>query len=184
MIEEQRRPTEPVGNGTIPMQTPDRGRPTERVYPQGEGEHDFDAGSSRNDRPKSARRDLRVLTKDLINDLQLMLKQESMLFRQEIAEKISALKTGSALLTAAMISAFVGFQALVATVIIWLAEVMPWGLSAFLVAVVLLIAGAVMGKMAKSRMDVESLKPQKSIDSVQSMGDLVQEKARDFKQSS
>lgn len=103
---------------------------------------------------------------ELTLELKTLFRQEMDLFRTEITEKLTQLLKDVAALGIGAILLYTGFLTLVAAIVFGLAEFMPLGLSALIVAVVFLAAGFAF--VQKGRKDLARMKmvPEKSTETL------------------
>ncbi|HEX6643490.1 MAG TPA: phage holin family protein [Gemmatimonadales bacterium] len=112
-------------------------------------------------------RSIGELFSQLSHDLGVLVRQEAELAKTEMTAKLTRLGGNVASLTIGGVVAFVGAQALIAAVILVLAElgIAPW-LSALIVGALLAIAGFMMVQKARAGMKDVSLKPKRTIETL------------------
>ena len=103
---------------------------------------------------------------ELTQELKTLFHQEMDLFRTEITEKLTQLVKDMAALGIGAVLLYTGFLTLVAAMVFGLAEFMPLGLSALIVAVVFLAVGFIF--VQKGRKDLARMKmvPEKSTETL------------------
>lgn len=116
-------------------------------------------------RPKSERSVAALLT-DLANQTSALFRQEAALLKAELHEKLDRIGHGVTALAVGALIAFSGWLALLAAAVLALATVVaPW-LAALIVAVVVLLAGAALLYLGKTRLDAASLVPRRTLNSL------------------
>jgi hypothetical protein len=116
-------------------------------------------------RPK-AERSIASLLSDLASETILLLRQEVALFKAELHEKFSRAGRGATALGAGAVIAFSGWLFLLLAAVLGLATVFaPW-LAALIVGLVVLAIGGALVWFGKSRLDAQSLVPQRSLRSL------------------
>jgi hypothetical protein len=119
--------------------------------------------------PQITREDRSIgeLFSQLSHDLGVLVRQEAELAKTEMSAKLTRLGGNVASLAVGGVVAFVGAQALVAAIILVLAEIgiAPW-LSALIVGALLAIAGFMMVQKARAAMKDVNLKPKRTIESL------------------
>jgi predicted phage tail protein len=119
--------------------------------------------------PQITREDRSIgeLFSQLTHDLGVLVRQEAELAKTEMTTKVSRLSGHAAALATGGIVAFVGALALVAALILGLAEIgiAPW-LSALIVGALLAIAGYTMIQKGRARLKDVNLKPKRTIESL------------------
>jgi hypothetical protein len=114
------------------------------------------------------------LLKRLVDDLTILLRKELALARVEVSQSIDELKTGLAGIAVGGAVLYAGLLALLAAVILMLAQVMPaWG-AALLVGAVTAIAGFAMVKAAQKKLKPANLKPEYSPESLRRDKEVLQ----------
>ncbi len=124
----------------------------------------------------------KVMFDHLTTDLARLFEQEKLLIRTEVKEIVTEAKVavGSMVVGGALLA--VGGLALVATIIIVLAQFMPlWG-SAALVTAVLLVVGFVMVNGAKRKLTADKITPRQSIETMGEIKTTFKERFNEFKQ--
>jgi hypothetical protein len=112
-------------------------------------------------------RSLGDLFSELNNEFRLLVQQELALAKIEIRQKLSLLSKDVAYIVGGATLAFVAFQVFVAMLIIALAYIMPWWLSALLIGVIL--AGIAYGLIRKGMDGIKKhdIKPDLTIKSIE-----------------
>ena len=112
-------------------------------------------------------RSIGELFSQLSHDLGVLVRQEAELAKTEMATKVSRFTGHAASLATGGIVAFVGMQALIAALILGLAEIgiAPW-LSALLVGALLAIMGYTMVQKGRASLKEVNLKPKRTIESL------------------
>lgn len=129
---------------------------------------------------ESGRRKWRQLYNDFFNDFSVLFKKESALIRTELGEKTDLVKQGAVSITTGTIVAFVGIQAIAATIVIALGNIMPWWAAALVTGIALLLIGWGMMAAARRKFSSDSLTPYRSMESFEHMGDMLKEKKDEF----
>ncbi|WP_433517764.1 phage holin family protein [Nonomuraea sp. CA-143628] len=123
--------------------------------------------------------DTHKLVSDLSEQVSQLVRDELRLARLELTRKGKRAGFGAGLFGAAGMTAFFGGAALVATVILLLALVMPAWAAAAVVAGVLFVVAAVLGLIGKNQVkQAAPLVPEETIASVKADIDVVKERAR------
>ncbi|MFD1545705.1 phage holin family protein [Nonomuraea guangzhouensis] len=123
--------------------------------------------------------DTHKLVNDLSEQVSQLVRDELRLARLELTRKGKRAGFGAGLFGAAGMAAFFGGAALVATVILLLALVMPAWAAAALVAGVLFIVAAVLGLLGKKQVKQATPPvPEEAIASVKADIDMVKERVR------
>lgn len=119
--------------------------------------------------PQITREDRSIgeLFSQLTHDLGVLVRQEAELAKTEMTSKVSRLSGHAMSLATGGIVAFVGAQALVAALILGLADIgiSPW-LSALIVGALLTIAGFMMIQTGRARLKEVNLKPKRTIETL------------------
>jgi Putative Actinobacterial Holin-X, holin superfamily III len=112
-------------------------------------------------------RPLRELISRLARDASHLVEQELALAKQEVREKADDVQAKLVAASLGVAVLHVGLLAIVAALILLLAEALPsWG-AAFLVGALCCIVGGVMFSRSKQQIEQTNLKPVKTIDSVE-----------------
>ncbi|MGE5927264.1 MAG: phage holin family protein [Gemmatimonadota bacterium] len=119
--------------------------------------------------PQITREDRSIgeLFSQLTHDLGVLVRQEAELAKTEMTAKVSRMGGHAASLATGGIVAFVGAQALVAAVILGLAEIgiAAW-LSALIVGALLAVTGFMMVQKGRARLKEVNLKPKRTIETL------------------
>lgn len=107
------------------------------------------------------------LFSDLSQGLTSLVRQEVQLAKTEVTQKVAGVAKNVGMLAAAGLFAFVGFEALIAAVILALANKMDAWLAALIVGVVLALIGGILAFMGISAFKKASLAPTETIETLQ-----------------
>lgn len=129
---------------------------------------------------ETGRRNWKQLYSDFMNDFTILFQKESSLIRTELGEKADLVKQGALSITTGTIVSFVGIQAIAATIVIALGNVMPWWAAALVTGVALLLIGWAMMASAKRKFTSDNLTPYRSMESFEHMGHMLKEKKDEF----
>ena len=126
-------------------------------------------------------RSLPTLLADLSRETIDLVRQEMALARAEVTRAVSTTRTALASMAGGAVVALGGFIVLLLAVVNGLAmflppEMAPW-LSPLIVGGVVLFIGWMMLKGGESKLEADSLKPRRTMESLRRDGQLVQEKA-------
>jgi hypothetical protein len=113
-------------------------------------------------RPKTER-SISALLSDLASESILLVRQELALFKAEVHEKFSRVGQGATALGAGALIAFSGWLVLLSAAVLALALVLPAWAAALIVGAVVLLLGAVLLLVGKSRIDSQSLLPDRTL---------------------
>ena len=111
-------------------------------------------------------RSLGEVVGDLTRHLSELFREEVALAKTELKESASKAGKGAVMLAVGGFIAYAGFLALLAAAIIGLASVVPWWLSALIVAVVVLLAGYLLVQSGINKLKATSLAPEETIESL------------------
>lgn len=111
-------------------------------------------------------RSIAALLSDLASESVLLVRQELALLKAELHEKFSRVGQGASALTAGGLIAFSGWGVLLAAAVLGLATIWPAWLAALVVAVVVLAIGGGLLLFGKSRLDSQSLAPNRTLRSL------------------
>lgn len=128
--------------------------------------------TEKNNRPISS------LFSDLLNELTELVRQEILLAKREISDKVNQITSGGVILVAGGAVLFAGFLALLHCAELALANVMaPW-LAALIVGGVVAIVGLILVLKGRSKLKTANLAPQRTMESLQRDKELAQEHVR------
>ena len=102
----------------------------------------------------------------IVKDLQEIVRGEFNLAKTEIKEDVSAMGKGAASIAAGGIVAFVGFVFLMLSATFVLSKWVEMWIAALIVAVALLLIGAILAMSGKKKLSASSLKPTESMESL------------------
>lgn len=142
--------------------------------------HYHRASYDRQDFSESSRKNWKQLYNEFYSDFSSLIRKESDLIRTELGEKTSLIKQGAVSITTGTIVAFVGIQAIAATIVIALGYVVSWWLAALITGVGLLLIGIGLMAAAKKKLSGDSLTPHRSMESFDHMGEMFKEKANEI----
>lgn len=111
-------------------------------------------------------RSLGELFGELSRQTSLLVRQEVALARAEMKEKASSAGKHVAMIAAGGAVAYAGFLALLAAIVIILANALPWWLSALIVAIVVLAVGALLIQKGRSGLQASNLAPEKTVETI------------------
>jgi len=115
---------------------------------------------------KSSPEGLGAIVSGIVKDLQEIVRGEVKLAKAEIKEDVSAMGKGAASIAAGGIVAFVGFIFLMLAVTYLLNKWLEMWIAAGIVAIALLLIGAILAMSGKKKLSASSLKPTESIESL------------------
>ena len=113
-----------------------------------------------------ADRSITALLSDLASETVLLVRQELALFKAELQEKFGRIGQGATALGAGVFIALSGWGVLLAAAVLGLATVLPAWLAALIIAILALAIGVVLIFVGKSRFDVDSLMPRRTLRSL------------------
>lgn len=132
--------------------------------------------------PDKSDKSLATLLSDLSRETVDLIQKEIALAKAEMSQKVASAQTavvsmaaGGAVAFAGLILLLIGVANIVAMILP--ENLAPW-LAPLLVGLVVALVGYGMIKGGKSKLDAESLKPQRTIDSLQADKAVLQEKTR------
>ena len=102
----------------------------------------------------------------IVKDLQEIVRGEVKLAKTEIREDVSAMGKGAASIAAGGIVAFVGFVFLMLRATFVLSKWVEMWIAALILAVALLLIGAILAMSGKRKLSASSLKPTESMESL------------------
>jgi len=123
-------------------------------------------------------RSLGSLFGELSRQASMLIRQEIQLAKVEVTESASRMGREAGMMAGGGLIAFVGFQAIIAAIIIGLAQFIPWWLSALFVGVVLVVIGYILLQQGLSALRKESLAPQQTIHSIKETAEWAREQVR------
>ena len=116
-----------------------------------------------------------TLLSDLVGEVSALMRQEVLLAKKEMTEKISQIGKAGASLAVGGAVLFAGFLVLLASAVVALAHTMPVWLSALLVGGVVAVVGGVLLMKGISNLKAENLAPKRTIDSLKRDKEFAQE---------
>jgi len=111
-------------------------------------------------------RSLGELFSDLSRQTSTLVRQEVQLAKTEMSDKASKVGKDVASMAVGGAIAYAGFLAIVAALIILLAEFLPWWLSAFIVGVAVATAGYMLIQRGREAMKHDNLAPTQTIETL------------------
>jgi len=111
-------------------------------------------------------RSLGELFSELSRQTSTLIRQEVALAKAEIKEKGSEVGKDVGMMAAGGLLAYAGLLALIATIIIILAEFMDWWLSALIVSIVVLGIGGMLVQRGMSALKQANMKPEQTIETL------------------
>jgi uncharacterized membrane protein YqjE len=111
-------------------------------------------------------RSLGELFSELSRQTSTLIRQEVALAKAEIKEKGSEVGKDVGMMAAGGLLAYAGLLALIATIIIILAEFMEWWLSALIVSIVVLGIGGLLVQRGMSALKQTNMKPEQTIETL------------------
>jgi uncharacterized membrane protein YqjE len=111
-------------------------------------------------------RSLGELFSELSRQTSTLIRQEVALAKAEIKEKGSEVGKDVGMMAAGGLLAYAGLLALIATIIIILAEFMEWWLSALIVSIVVLGIGGMLVQRGMSALKQTNMKPEQTIETL------------------
>ncbi|MEL6505081.1 MAG: phage holin family protein [Pseudomonadota bacterium] len=113
----------------------------------------------------------------LFADSTLLVRQEIALAKAEASEKLSEIQVGVTSIAAGALIAFVALMVLVQALVVVLTNFMPPSLASLLVGVVLAVVAFATVKSGQNKLAASSLKPERTIHSVQKTAENIREAA-------
>lgn len=108
-----------------------------------------------------------ALISDLTRDLTTLFRQEILLAKTEMSEKVGQAESGMTMLIIGGAVAYAGLLLLLAAAVLGLSLYLePW-VAALIVAVVVLVIGLIMVSKGKSNLKARNLVPEKTVESLQ-----------------
>lgn len=123
----------------------------------------------------------KMMAENLYHDMSGLWESQSMLIRTEMNEKLTEIKAASVSLGAGSVLMIAGAFSLVATAIISLNLFLPLWASAIIVTVLLFVVGGVLIAGAKKKLEVDKIKPTRSIDTFGEISTTLKERLYEFK---
>lgn len=117
------------------------------------------------------------LVRHLIDDLALLLRKELALAGSEVSQSLNDTKKGVSSLISGVVVLNSGYLVLLAALTLGLGQIMELWLAALIVGGVVTVIGLVMVTAGKKKLEASSLKPTRTMDSVQKDKDSVKEHA-------
>jgi hypothetical protein len=108
-----------------------------------------------------------ALISDLTRDISTLFRQEILLAKTEMSEKVEQAESGATMLLVGGAVAYAGLLLLLAAAVLGLSLYLePW-LAALIVAAVVLLVGLVMVAKGKKNLKARNLMPEKTVESLQ-----------------
>lgn len=123
----------------------------------------------------------RFMLEKLYDDMGRLWEKESELIRVEMNEKLTQVKAAAASMIAGGAVLFVGLLCVAATAIIALNLITELWLAAVIVTAVFLIVGGIMVGGAKQKLEADSLKPRRSVETLGEIKTTLKERVHEFK---
>jgi len=111
-------------------------------------------------------RSLGELFADLARDTSTLVRQEVTLAKVEISDKISKAGKDVASMAVGGAVAYAGFLALIAAAILLLAKAVDWWLAAFIVGLVVIVAGYLLIQRGRTALKQEDLAPRQTMQTI------------------
>jgi len=111
-------------------------------------------------------RSLGELFSDLSRQTTTLVRQEVQLAKTEMSDKVSKVGKDVASMAVGGAIAYAGFLAIVAALIILLAEILPWWLAAFIVGVAVAATGYLLIQRGREAMKHDNLAPTQTIETL------------------
>jgi xanthine/uracil permease len=121
-------------------------------------------------------RSIGELFADLTRQMSTLLRQEVQLAKVEMTEKASKAGRDVGSLAVGGAVAYAGFLAILAGLVILLAEIVPWWLSAMIVGLAVIVIGYVLIQRGLSSLKQEDLAPRQTIESLREDAEFAKEK--------
>ena len=126
------------------------------------------------------RESMKDMVQNIYTDVSRLLSKEGELIRTELNEKTTQIKAATGGLVVSGVLLFAGALCLAATAIICLDLVAPLWLAAVIVTAAFLVIGGIMFAGAKKKLNVNDLKPVKSIEAFGEIRHSLQEKVNEI----
>ncbi|MGE5545738.1 MAG: phage holin family protein [Solirubrobacterales bacterium] len=123
-------------------------------------------------------RTLGSLFSELTRETSTLFRQEINLAKTEATEKVRQAGVGLAATVAGGLLLFIAVQALAATAVIALAQVVQWWVAALIVALVVALIGALVLSKGIANLRGENLTPRRTIDTLRANGRWAREQLR------
>lgn len=122
-------------------------------------------------------RSLGELFSDLTREITALVRQEVALAKTEMTQKVSSLGKSAAMVAVGGVLLFSALLALMATIIIALANAMPWWLAALIVTVVVAVVGGVIAYMGIENLRKTQLAPTQTVDTLKEDATWIKQQA-------
>jgi fatty acid desaturase len=123
-------------------------------------------------------RPLSELFNELLNQISLLMRQEWQLARAEMSQKVRGAGKAMAMLAVGGAVVYAGFLALVAALIIAIANALAWWLSALIVGVVVLACGGALIYYGFSMLRRGALMPERTVETLRDDARWLKEETR------
>ena len=124
-------------------------------------------------------RSLGELFADLVQEMTTLVRQELVLARTELSQKATRVGRDIGFLALGGAVAYAGFLAIIAAIIIILAEIgLPWWLAALIVGIVVAGVGYVLVQRGLTALRREDLTPRQTVESLREDARLVKEQTK------
>lgn len=123
-------------------------------------------------------RSLGQLFSDLMRETSTLIRQEIALAKTEMTDKAASLGKDAAFVAAGALVAYAGFLTVVAAIIIALALVLAWWLSALIVGVVVMGSGYFLVQKGIDGMKRQDLAPRQTIETLREDGEWAKHQIR------
>ena len=114
----------------------------------------------------------------LAEDTMQLVREEVLLARQELELKLHQISNGLIYGVAAVLSAFIALNVLVAAIVIGLANTMPLWAAAASVGVLMSMVSIMFFAASRNRLNAHNLVPHRTIDSISRTADTVKDKLK------
>lgn len=128
-------------------------------------------------RPKDER-SLGDLFTELLDETRTLLRQELKLAKAETSRTISNMTSGATQIGIGGVVAHAGFLAIVAAVILLLAELIPAWLSALIVGLVLALVGYLVIRSGQSELERQSVVPEQTVETLKEDREWLRDQTR------
>jgi hypothetical protein len=106
------------------------------------------------------------LVRELSHDSKVLMRQETELFKREMEQRFSRIEREVAAIGTGGLIAYIGLLALTSALVLVLDTVMPGWAAALIVGCAYIAAGLILLLTGKNKLKHESVKPERTIDSV------------------